>query len=32
MQQIFRLLIFLIQPFMFRAANSPIHLNRGTGR
>ena len=24
MQQIFRLLIFLIQPYMFRATNSPI--------
>jgi hypothetical protein len=42
MQQIFRLLIFLNQPYMFRATNSPIlrsifclfhfHLNRGAGR
>jgi len=24
MQQVFRLLIFLIQPYMFRATNSPI--------
>ena len=27
MQQLFRLLIFLIQPYMFRATNSPILRN-----
>jgi len=25
MQQLFRLLIFLIQPYMFRATNCPMH-------